>query len=232
MRERVPEAHRPAECLRARPSVPLGARLRGGSRQRANGTSLAGTSTRAGEACPAGATAVQRRRLGMGPAGRPPVPAAAARWPARVSPSGRPARQRGPASPPAPLAASAPWPGPQGARHTAWMLRSRCSYDMGEASTPYSGRLRGRAAGLMRPAGAAAASGAGGEGAAVRPTSRQDGRTPGRPTRALPRPERAERAERADDPPDPSLTVAVERQWRLPGELHPRECSSQLAMYR
>ena len=32
----------------------------------------------------------------MGLAGRPPVLAVAVRWPARVSPGGRPARQRGP----------------------------------------------------------------------------------------------------------------------------------------
>jgi len=63
-----------------------------------------------------------------------------------------------PASPRVPLAASAPRPGPAGARHTAWMPRSRCSYepkDMGVASTPYKRRdgrerERGRSRGSRR----------------------------------------------------------------------------------
>jgi len=59
-----------------------------------------------------------------------------------------------PASPRVPLAASAPRPGPAGARHTAWMPRSRCSY-MGW----HPRRINGGTAGSGNAAGAAAAAG-------------------------------------------------------------------------
>jgi hypothetical protein len=70
---------------------------------------------------------------------------------------------------------------------------------MNAASTPYAGRLRGWAAGLMRPAGQAVLSWP------RQPRARTAGRQDGR-LGAGPRPEQA------DDPPDPSLSSAVERQ--------------------
>jgi len=80
----------------------------------------------------------------MGPAGRPPVPpvppvpAVAVPWSAgRASgrpgarSAGRPRPHRLPRWPQQlPLASSAPRHGLAGARNTAWMPRSRCSYDM------------------------------------------------------------------------------------------------------
>ena len=63
--------------------------------------------------------------------------AVAVRWPARVSPGGKPAQHRGPGITACPAGRISPAARPAGARHTAWMPRSRCSYSMGEASTPY-----------------------------------------------------------------------------------------------
>jgi len=118
----------------------------------------------------------------MGLAGRPPVRAVAVRWPARVSPGGKPARQRGPGITACPAGrispAARPAPGPAGARHTAWMPRSRCSYDMGEASTPYP---RGTAGSGNAP-GATPAAGPPPEPRVTRPAGRQVDRNepPGR----------------------------------------------------